>query len=56
VTWSAQLGLLFALTDSLRFGASFTRGSGITLEGDVKLTQASDGSVAKAGAIGQQSR
>ena len=47
VTWSAQVGLLFQLTDTLRFGAAFTRGAGILLEGDARITQASDGKVEK---------
>ncbi len=34
-----ELGMLLRLTDDLRFGAAFTRGSGVALEGDVTLTQ-----------------
>jgi len=44
LTWSLQLGVLARLTDTVRFGAAFTRGSGVTLEGDIELTQA-DGAV-----------
>jgi len=39
LTWSAQLGVLLKLTDTLSFGAAFVRGAGLELEGDVTLTQ-----------------
>jgi len=41
LTWGADLGLLLQPTPTLKLGASFSKGSPISLEGDVKLSWAS---------------
>ncbi len=46
LTWGANVGLLLEMVPGLRFGASFTKGTEVLLEGDATLTQA-DGTVQK---------